>query len=99
MGKEKGSGRGRIAGFYTSWIWRRAKEEYRRKVLLCERCGALGTQVHHKVRLTAENLNNPEISLDEKNMELLCDKCHEKEHGKLKQRADPDGHVPLDSPL
>ena len=54
-----------------------------------------GTQVHHKIRLTPFNINNPEITLSYKNLELLCDDCHEKEHGKHEQRADEFGHVVL----
>ena len=99
MGKEKGSGRGPIEAVYTSKAYRRAKEDYRKRILFCERCGALGTQVHHKVRLTVNNLDDPEISIGQANFELLCDACHEKEHGKRRQRATPDGHVSLDSPL
>lgn len=99
MTKEKGEGRGLIEAFYTSREWRRAREAYRKKKIFCERCGVeLGTQVHHKKRLTAANLSNPDISMGEGNLELLCDKCHEIEHGKHKNRADAWGHVALDPP-
>jgi len=99
MGIEKRGKRADFEAFYRSWIWRRAREDYRKKIIFCERCGAVGTQVHHKVRLTPQNLNDPEIALDESNMELLCDECHEKEHGKHKMRADEAGHVELEAPL
>lgn len=95
--REKNAGvqRGPIEAFYVSWIWRRAAENYRKKKIFCERCGEPGTQVHHRIRLTAANVTDPMIALDESNLELLCDECHEKEHGKRRWRAMPDGHVPL----
>ena len=100
MGHEKREPRGPVEAFYASRIWRRAREAYRQKKIFCERCGTeLGTQVHHRIRLTPENLYSAEISLDEGNLELLCDQCHEKEHGKHRMRAMPDGHVELDPPL
>lgn len=98
MGMKKRGGREAIESFYTRQLYRKARTAYMKKVIFCERCGALGTQVHHKVRLTTGNLEDVEISAGEGNFELLCDKCHEEEHGKHKMRALPDGHVPLDSP-
>lgn len=47
---------------------------------LCEKCDAIGTEVHHKIRLTPENVNDPEISLNQDNLMLLCNECHNKEH-------------------
>ena len=52
---------------------------------LCERCLKKGTivpyeEVHHKIRLNLENLNNPEIAFNWDNLEALCKKCHQAEH-------------------
>jgi len=44
----------------------------------CERCGALGEDVHHKERLTIHNVMDHDVSLNQKNLELLCEKCHNK---------------------
>lgn len=36
--------------------------------------------VHHKIHLNDTNINDPYISLDWNNLELLCVDCHNKEH-------------------
>lgn len=42
----------------------------------CKRCGKPGTQVHHKVTVWAD----PTKLVSRRNAELLCDRCHDKEH-------------------
>ena len=72
-----------------------------KRVIYCERClkeGRItaGAEVHHKTRLTADNLDNPRIALDENNFELLCAECHQREHDKHKPRrwrVDESGRV------
>lgn len=61
----------------------------------CERCGAIGEEVHHQIRLTADNVNDNNISLNQDNLELLCKNCHNEEHGrfqKSKQSFDSNGN-------
>ena len=67
---------------------------------LCERCLEQGKattarEVHHKIKLTRENLNNPEVSLNWENLMLLCDACHEEMHPEHRRPrrydVDPDG--------
>lgn len=77
-------------GFYQSDRWERARQSYinsqplvRRG--LCERCYAngiikAGKIVHHKTYITKDNINDPNITLNEDNFELLCQDCHNKEH-------------------
>jgi 5-methylcytosine-specific restriction endonuclease McrA len=36
--------------------------------------------VHHKKHLTPDNIWDPDITLDWKNLEALCIDCHNKEH-------------------
>jgi 5-methylcytosine-specific restriction endonuclease McrA len=87
------------AAFYHSAAWANCRKEYAHSVGgLCERClkaGKItpGTQVHHKQHLTPGNLNNPEITLNWNNLELLCDECHEKEHRKVRWRTDAEGRI------
>lgn len=61
----------------------------------CERCSALGEEVHHKIRLTVLNVVNPEISLNQENLELLCKKCHNIELKRFskQQQFDEDGNL------
>jgi len=37
--------------------------------------------VHHKIKLTPYNVNNPEVALNWENLQLLCIDCHNREHG------------------
>ena len=64
--------------FYNSKQWRACRESYRiSKFGICERCGSPNaTDVHHKKELNELNINNPEIALSYKNLELLCKPCH-----------------------
>ena len=75
-----------IKQFYGSNAWRKCRNDYwQKRKGLCERCLAKGIikhgdQVHHKKRLTLNNINDPKVSLNEDNLELLCAECHEEEH-------------------
>jgi 5-methylcytosine-specific restriction enzyme A len=67
--------------FYKSKAWRQCRDAYFAfKHGLCERCSAPGKIVHHKIWLTPENINNPNISLNWEHLELLCQTCHNIEH-------------------
>lgn len=67
--------------FYKSKAWRECRDAYyASKYGLCERCGNPGKIVHHKIYLTPENINDPNISLNWDNLELLCQHCHNIEH-------------------
>ena len=90
-----------IDRFYSSRVWRRTREAYAKsRQNLCERCLAKGLiipgeEVHHKKRLTADNLKDASVALSWSNLELLCEECHKEEHGRMKPRTDADGHVEL----
>ena len=87
--------------FYKSYAWMKCAKAYRKsRNGLCERClkdGLIvpGDEVHHKIRLTPENLSDPEVALNWNNLELLCKDCHLKEHRNVRWRADEMGHVEL----
>lgn len=67
--------------FYQSRTWRDCRLGYFRKVHgLCERCGQGGKIVHHKIYLSPKNINNPSVTLNHDNLELLCMDCHNDEH-------------------
>ena len=87
--------------FYRSMAWRNCREAYIKSVGgICERCAAkgiisAGTEVHHKIRLSPRNVKDPKVTLSWENLELLCEDCHHKEHGKIEKRwtCGPDGRV------
>ena len=78
--------------FYKTRTWERCRKSYLQSVGgLCERCLSSGAIVpakivHHKQYINAENINNPDITLNYKNLEALCQDCHNKEHIKHKRR-------------
>lgn len=87
---------------YNSYAWQRCREAYtRQRGGLCERCLAEGkitpgTEVHHRTRITPENLDDPAVTLNPENLELLCEECHQREHARgAPMRADKFGHVEL----
>lgn len=67
--------------FYASKEWRQTREFiFQRDKGLCVRCGRPGEIVHHKIHLTPENIDDPTVTLNEDNLELLCRDCHGVEH-------------------
>lgn len=82
--------------FYSSTAWKLTREAYRKSVGgLCESCLSKGQYkageiVHHKVHLTPNNINDPSVSLNWDNLELLCRDCHGKEHDKVIRRYKVD---------
>ncbi len=88
--------------FYKSGAWTKCRQAYKTSVGgLCERCLAKGlivpgVEVHHKIRLTPENIDDPAIALCFDNLELLCADCHQEEHRPTRWRTDELGRVDLD---
>ncbi|PEB56232.1 HNH endonuclease [Bacillus pseudomycoides] len=86
--------------FYRSKVWQKCRAAYVQSVFgLCERCESPGKIVHHKEYITPSNINNPDITLNHDNLELLCQDCHNKEHfekySPLREglRFDDDGNL------
>lgn len=84
-----------IKEFYGSPFWKKQRK-YRllKDNYKCARCGGVAQDVHHKIRLTEENVNNLETSSLE-NLESLCRKCHNKETRRNKDdyHFDSDGNI------
>ena len=72
--------------FYHSRKWQKARTAYifERQSIdggVCERCKReLGYIVHHKKRITPENISDIDITLNPENFEYLCKLCHDREH-------------------
>ena len=79
--------RGQFLKFYTSNAWTQCRDGYMRKVGgLCEVCKEKGIItpaeiVHHKIHLSEENINDPEITLSYDNLLAVCRKHHGELHG------------------
>ena len=67
--------------FYRSKAWKQCRRSFFiAKHGICERCGGPGKIVHHKIYLTPQNINDPNVTLNFDNLELLCQECHNEEH-------------------
>ena len=87
-----------IRRFYRSDAWKIARAmKIASAAGTCEMCGKPGKEVHHIVHLTPENVSDPNISLNQDNLMLLCTECHNKVHGRFKSQReykfDEDGNV------
>lgn len=87
---------------YSSRAWRQTRKAYAQsRHNLCERClrqglYVPGVEVHHKIPLTPENIDDPRIALSWDNLELLCRDCHDAAHlsdGRRRWKVDPAGHI------
>lgn len=73
-------------GFYRSKAWQHCRAAYAASVGgLCERCFrngivTAGEIVHHKIHVTSETINDPQVLLDWGNLELVCRECHRALH-------------------
>lgn len=71
------------AWFYGSDAWKKTRLAYLVKQnYICERCGGVAQMVHHKIYLSEDNINNPELRVSFDNLEALCNTCHQLEHHK-----------------
>ena len=75
-----------LGKFYKSKKWQKArKNALMRDKYLCVLCAEEGRitnadVVHHKIHLSLENVDNPEISLNENNLISLCSEHHSQVH-------------------
>lgn len=83
--------------FYSSAAWERARDAaLTRDAHLCQHCLKQGditpaTMVHHIVELTPTNVNDPDIATNIDNLVSLCDRCHKKVHGWIRQGSTRQG--------
>lgn len=82
--------------FYKSKAWQNCRLAYlKSKGGLCERCLQdgrynAGEIVHHKIKLTPDNINEPRITLDWSNLQLVCRDCHGELHSNKVRRFTVD---------
>lgn len=72
--------------FYKSKAWVKTRAAFVScKRGLCERCLAKGIYspgviVHHICHITPENINDPSVTMNFDNLQLLCRNCHAEVH-------------------
>ena len=68
-------------GFYGGKAWKTTQAAYMMSQhYICERCGSLARIVHHIKRITPQNINDPDVTLNWDNLMALCIDCHNNEH-------------------
>ena len=87
-----------IHRFYRSDTWKMARAiKIASASGCCEICGDVGTEVHHIIHLTPQNISDPNITINQENLKLLCNACHNKIHNRFEGRAqytfDADGNL------
>ena len=88
----------KLERFYKSDRWHAARREVIiRDKGLCVMCGKPGTQVHHKIHLTIQNVDDPNVATNPDNLILLCDYCHNEVHHRVGKHQpyvfDKDGNL------
>lgn len=91
------------ASLYSSKAWQRTREAYKKSVGgLCEICWSKGILkpgeiVHHRVHISPDNINDPEITLSFNNLQLVCRDCHAQIHDRKQRRyrVDDMGRVTI----
>ena len=73
--------------FYNSNAWKKLASKIRKqKFCICEKCGAINSkEVHHIKPITELNVTDPTITLNESNLMLLCNECHNEIHNRFKK--------------
>ena len=85
--------------FYHSTPWKKLRLHVcESRHWTCEECGCYGDQVHHIEEITPDNINDPMVTLNEENLQLLCEECHNAKRKKCKDvneglRFDKDGNL------
>ena len=73
--------------FYKSKEWKKCRKAYIAYRVsidggMCECCHEkLGYIVHHKIMLTRENIDDPDVTLNWDNLSYECKECHDKHEG------------------
>ena len=87
----------RINRFYRSAAWQQARLiKITSANGICEKCGAIGEEVHHVIHINSTNIEDINVTLNQDNLLLLCKDCHNKEHGRFKairQKFDAEGNL------
>jgi Restriction endonuclease len=69
--------------FYNSRLWKDNVRPYiiKRDNYKCKQCGSsIDLEVHHIIHLSPDNINDPNITVNERNLITLCRDCHFKVH-------------------
>ena len=78
--------------FYSSKAWKDTRTAYAKyRHNLCELCLAKGIYkpgviVHHKIHIDPQTINDPTVTLNWDNLQLVCRDCHAMIHDRRQRR-------------
>ena len=76
--------------FYQSSLWKKQRMNIlQRDHFTCTEpnCHRRASEVHHIIELSKENINDVNISLNEKNLRSLCHDCHTRITSEMKSNT------------
>lgn len=79
--------------FYNSKLWQDVRESIlKRDCYMCqsEGCCNPAEDVHHKISLTPDNINDISVTVNPSNLISLCGDCHKAIHRKEKRKGNKD---------
>ena len=81
----------RQIAFYKTQAWKNCRAAYFKAHTLCEEClkaGLIvpGEFVHHKIHVSPDTINDPEVLTNWDNLETLCRDCHAEAHKRTERR-------------
>lgn len=94
-----------LKSFYASDAWINLRLQLiNKRGNKCEHCGnrianSRDLIGHHIIELTPENVNDYNISLNEKNIEIVCFDCHNKEHKRFGYQSEREVYLVYGPPL
>ncbi len=78
-----------VKKLYNSKAWKQQREYIlKRDSFICKQCGSVAEEVHHLKHVTVSNVNDVNVTLNEKNLISLCRDCHCRLHDKDRTTAD-----------
>lgn len=95
-----------LHSFYCSVKWRRFRDTIlAERGPVCAKCGKVIANPldceldHHPIELTPDNVNDPNVSLNPDNVQILCHACHDKKHGRFGHKAEQGVFLVYGPPL
>lgn len=73
--------KGYAKAFYNSKAWQQTREAVLKRdryMCQCQGCDHVAEEVHHKIEITEQNINDPRITLNMSNLISLCGECHKR---------------------
>ena len=81
-----------VRAFYHSGQWHKVREvAMQREAYVCRLCGRAASVCHHIKEVSADNVNDPAITLNLDNLMCLCQACHNRIHGEERRRVTREG--------